>query len=219
MRRESCSTGSPGSRNFAAADLWSAAERDPGSRSAYNGGHNGIVAATPAVEVLVQTNTAFTLHEYRHDATAASIGRAAAAALGIDPERVFKTLVFEGDGELGVAVLPVSRDLDLKALAVVIGVKRTAMADRATAERATGYVVGGISPLGQRHRLATALEASATSWPTIFVSGGRRGLEIELAPTDLIALSGALLAPFARTPFGAGGDAGMQGAGERCPRR
>ncbi|SPE49256.1 Cys-tRNA(Pro)/Cys-tRNA(Cys) deacylase YbaK [Streptomyces netropsis] len=154
--------------------------------------------ATPAIVALEKAGTVFSVRAYEHDPAAPSYGEEAAEALGIDPSRVFKTLVAEVDGVLTVAVVPVSGSLDLKALAAAVGGKRAAMADPAAAERTTGYVRGGISPLGQRKRLPTALDASAGTYPTICVSAGRRGLEVELSPDDLAALTGAVLAPIAR---------------------
>ncbi|WP_059009133.1 Cys-tRNA(Pro) deacylase [Streptomyces specialis] len=153
---------------------------------------------TPATVAATRAGVAFTLHAYAHDPAAPSWGEEAARALGADPGRVFKTLVAEVDGAWTVAVVPVAASLGLKALAAAVGGKRAAMADPAAAERATGYVLGGISPLGQRKRLPTVVDASATGHPTVFVSGGRRGLEIELAPAALIGLTGALVAPIAR---------------------
>ncbi|MFR9726427.1 Cys-tRNA(Pro) deacylase [Streptomyces sp. MS19] len=153
---------------------------------------------TPATVAAARAGVAFTLHAYAHDPAAASYGGEAAEALGADPLRVFKTLVADVDGALTVALVPVSGQLSLKALASAVGGKRAAMADPAAAERTTGYVRGGISPLGQRRRLPTVVDASAAGHPTVFVSAGRRGLEIELAPADLIALTGALTAPIAR---------------------
>jgi Cys-tRNA(Pro)/Cys-tRNA(Cys) deacylase len=150
---------------------------------------------TPAVSAARKAGIAFTLHEYRHDARAGSYGLEAAEALGLDVARVFKTLVAAPDGTgLWVAVVPVAGLLDLKALAQVAGAKRATMADPKAAERATGYVLGGISPLGQRLRLATVVDESALQFDTIFVSAGRRGLEIELAPADLVRLCGATIA-------------------------
>ncbi len=146
----------------------------------------------------VRAGVPFTLHQYAHDPAVASYGDEAAAALGLDPGRVLKTLVAVVDGELTVAVVPVAAQLDLKALAAAAGGKRAALAPVADAERATGYVAGGISPLGGRRRLPTMVDASALDHPTVFVSAGRRGLEIELAPADLIRLTGALTAPLAR---------------------
>lgn len=136
-----------------------------------------------------------TLHSYDHDPRHASSGGAASESLGLDPDRVFKTLVAEVDGVLTVGVVPVSAQLDLKALAAAVGGKKAKMADVAVAERATGYVAGGISPLGQRKRLPVVLDTSATRFETVFCSGGRRGLEIELAPADLAQLADAVIAP------------------------
>jgi Cys-tRNA(Pro)/Cys-tRNA(Cys) deacylase len=139
---------------------------------------------TPAVAAAQRAGIAFTLHEYAHD-DGAAYGEEAVAKLGLDPARVFKTLVVDLDGELTVAIVPVAEQLDLRALG-----KRSALARRDAAERATGYVLGGISPLGQRRRLPTLLDESALEFETIYVSGGRRGLELELAPADLLALTG-----------------------------
>jgi Cys-tRNA(Pro)/Cys-tRNA(Cys) deacylase len=152
---------------------------------------------TPATVALARAEVAHTVHSYDHDPAAESYGGEAAAALGTDPARVFKTLLATVDGVLHVAVVPVAGSLDLKALAAAVGGKRAAMADPALAERTTGYVRGGISPLGQRKRLPTVLDASARAHPTIFVSAGRRGLEVELAPADLAALTAARVAPIA----------------------
>ncbi|ARZ70591.1 transcriptional regulator [Streptomyces albireticuli] len=154
--------------------------------------------STPAIVALEQAGAAFTVHAYDHDPAVASYGEEAARALGRNPGQIFKTLVAEVDGALTVAVVPVSGSLDLKALAAAVGGKRAAMADPAAAERTTGYVRGGISPLGQRKRLPTALDSSADAHPTVCVSAGRRGLEVELAPADLAALTGAVVAPIAR---------------------
>jgi Cys-tRNA(Pro)/Cys-tRNA(Cys) deacylase len=154
---------------------------------------------TPAVGAARKAGITFTLHEYRHDARAESYGLEAAEALGLDVARVFKTLVAAPDGTgLWVAVVPVAGLLDLKALAQVAGAKRATMANPKAAERATGYVVGGISPLGQRQRLPTVVDASALEFGTIFVSAGRRGLEIELSPGDLVSLCSAVVAPIGR---------------------
>ncbi|MFP8887928.1 Cys-tRNA(Pro) deacylase [Streptomyces mangrovi] len=154
---------------------------------------------TPATVAATRAGVDFTLHSYEHDPAVASYGEEAAEALGLDPEQVFKTLVADVDGTLTVAVVPVSGSLDLKALAAAAGGKRAAMADPAAAERATGYVRGGISPLGQRRALPTVVDASAEGRPTVCVSAGRRGLEIELAPADLVKLTGAVTAPIARS--------------------
>jgi len=149
---------------------------------------------TPATTVLKQRKVAHTLHTYEHDARATSYGMEAVVALGIDPALCFKTLVADVDGTLTVAIVPVAGSLDLKALAAAVGGKRAAMADPAAAERSSGYVRGGISPLGQRKRLRTVIDASAAELATMYVSAGRRGLEIELAPADLASLTGAVFA-------------------------
>jgi len=146
---------------------------------------------TPAVVAAERAGIPFTLHQYEHDAGAA-YGIEAAAKTGVDAARVFKTLVVTQDGALSVAIVPVAAQLDLRALG-----KRAALADRAAAERATGYVLGGISPLGQRKQLPTLLDESALAFETIFVSAGRRGLEIELAPDDLVRLTDARVAAVA----------------------
>ncbi|MBT2448433.1 Cys-tRNA(Pro) deacylase [Streptomyces sp. ISL-43] len=155
-------------------------------------------AGTPAIVALTAAGADFTVHAYDHDPAHPSYGEEAAQALGVSASRVFKTLLADVDGSLVVAVVPVSGSLDLKALASAVGGKRAAMADPALAERTTGYVLGGISPLGQRKRLRTVLDASAAEFPTICVSAGRRGLEVELAPSDLTGLTAASLAPIAR---------------------
>src|SRR3954447_6317893 len=153
---------------------------------------------TPATVALTAADVPFTVHAYDHDPSHPSYGEEAAEAMGVSPDRVFKTLVADVDGALTVAVVPVAGSLDLKALATAAGGKRAAMADPALAERTTGYVRGGISPLGQRKRLPTVLDASASTHDTICVSAGRRGLEVELAPADLARLTKAVLAPVAR---------------------
>lgn len=154
---------------------------------------------TPAVTAAKRARIAFRLLEYRHEPGAPSYGLEAAEALGLDPASVFKTLLAErDDGALVVALLPVACKLDLKALAAAIGAKRAAMADPAAAERATGYVVGGISPLGQKKRLPTVVDASVLALESVHVSAGRRGLEIALAPADLLRLCDATTAPIAR---------------------
>jgi Cys-tRNA(Pro)/Cys-tRNA(Cys) deacylase len=147
---------------------------------------------TPAIVAAERAGIAFAVHEYAHDPKAASYGLEAAEKLGLDAERVFKTLVADVDGTLTVAVVPVAAQLDLKALG-----KRASMADTKLAERTTGYVAGGISPLGQRKRLPTVLDESALAFETIHVSAGRRGLEIELAPVDLLRLTGGRIAVIA----------------------
>ncbi|OEJ31583.1 Cys-tRNA(Pro) deacylase [Streptomyces subrutilus] len=155
-------------------------------------------AGTPAIAALTAAGVAFTTHAYEHDPAHPSYGEEAAQALGVSPAQVFKTLVADVDGALTVAVVPVSGSLDLKALAAAVGGKRAAMADPVLAERTTGYVRGGISPLGQRRPLRTVLDASAAAHATICCSAGRRGLEIELSPTDLTTLTNATVAPIAR---------------------
>ncbi|MBN9097245.1 MULTISPECIES: Cys-tRNA(Pro) deacylase [unclassified Pseudonocardia] len=151
---------------------------------------------TPATALLARAKVEHRTHVYEHDGGAA-YGPEAAEILGLDPSQVFKTLVAEVDGTLTVGVVPVSAMLDLKALAAAVGGKRAKMADVAAAERATGYVAGGISPLGQRKRLPTVLDASAEALTTMYCSGGRRGLEVELSPADLARLTGATFAPIA----------------------
>ncbi|MEU9956863.1 Cys-tRNA(Pro) deacylase [Streptomyces sp. NPDC050982] len=153
---------------------------------------------TPATVALTAAGVEFTVHSYEHDPSHPSYGEEAAEAMGVSPDRVFKTLVADVDGELTVAVVPVAGSLDLKALASAVGGKRAAMADPAAAERSSGYVRGGISPLGQRKRLRTVLDASASAHATVCVSAGRRGLEVELAPEDLAKLTDAVLAPVGR---------------------
>ncbi|MFJ3200780.1 Cys-tRNA(Pro) deacylase [Streptomyces sp. NPDC086989] len=155
-------------------------------------------AGTPAIAALTSAGAEFTVHAYEHDPAHPSYGEEAAQAMGVSPDRVFKTLVAEVDGVLTVAVVPVSGSLDLKALATAVSGKRASMADPALAERTTGYVRGGISPLGQRKRLRTVVDESATAHATICVSAGRRGLEVELAPTTLTTLTDAALAPIGR---------------------
>ena len=157
------------------------------------------MAATPAVKALEKARVAHTLHPYdpEHPSDLGH-GEAAVAALGADPRQVFKTLVARVDGTLTVAVVPVSGTLDLKALAAAAGGRKAAMAAPADAERTTGYVVGGISPLGQRKALPTVVDSSALHFPTVLVSAGRRGLQVELAPADLVRLTRARTAPIGR---------------------
>lgn len=152
---------------------------------------------TPATALLREQRVAHQVHTYDHDPRSESFGLEAAEALGQPPARVFKTLVAEVDGRLTVAVVPVTGQLDLKALAAACGGKKASMAEMAAAERATGYVAGGISPLGQKRRLPAVVDASATGFSTIFCSAGRRGLEIELAPGELVRLLGAHLSTIA----------------------
>ncbi|RWZ52078.1 Cys-tRNA(Pro) deacylase [Labedella phragmitis] len=139
--------------------------------------------------MLDTTRTPWTGHVYTHDPGAASFGMEAADALGVAAERVFKTLIVEIDGSIVVVVIPVAHRLDLGAAARAVGGKRAVLADPAVAERRTGYVVGGISPLGQKHAHRTVVDASADALATVFISGGRRGFEIELAPADLLRLT------------------------------
>ena len=156
--------------------------------------------ATPATKALERAKLPVRTHAYVHDPTHESYGLEAAQALGLDPATVFKTLVADVDGTLTVAIVPVERQLDLKALAQAAKGKRARMADVKQAERATGYVAGGISPLGQRRPLPTVLDESALRHPAVYVSGGRRGLELELAPGDLRRLTRATVAPISAAP-------------------
>lgn len=153
---------------------------------------------TPATSLLTKQKVAHTTHPYSVSPDSPNYGAEVAAALGVPAERVFKTLVTEVDGALTVAVVPVTGDLDLKALAAAAGGKRAVLADRTLAERTTGYVRGGISPLGQRKRLPTVVDASALEFGTIFFSAGKRGLQIETAPADLVRLTEAVTAPIGR---------------------
>ncbi len=154
---------------------------------------------TPAVLAARRAGVSCQVLEYRHDPAAQSFGLEAARALGVDASMVFKTLVASlASGELAVAVIPVVARLDLKALASATGAKKAVMADRQAAERATGYVIGGISPLGQRRRLTTVIDESALTHEQVYVSGGRRGLEIALAPRDLVKLTNATLNAISR---------------------
>jgi Cys-tRNA(Pro)/Cys-tRNA(Cys) deacylase len=153
---------------------------------------------TPATAALARAGVPFSLHPYQHDPAARSYGLEAAEQLGLDPAAVYKTLLAEVDGRLVVGIVPVSGQLDLKALASALGGKKAAMADAAAAERTTGYVVGGISPIGQRKRLETVVDVSAMDRTTVHVSGGRRGLDLGLAPQDLVDLLGATVAPIGR---------------------
>lgn len=154
---------------------------------------------TPAVVALDGAGVAYDLHTYEHDpASDLSYGLEAAEALGADPAQVFKTLLADVDGRLVVGIVPVDGSLDLKALARAVGGKRAAMADPAAAQRATGYVVGGISPIGQKQRHPTVLDASAARFDVVYVSGGRRGLDVSLAPDDLLRLTGGTTAPIGR---------------------
>jgi Cys-tRNA(Pro)/Cys-tRNA(Cys) deacylase len=153
---------------------------------------------TPATRVLAEAGIPHVLRTYSHDPRSTSYGLEAAQALGVEPDRVFKTLLADVDAALVVAVVPVDTQLDLKLLAAAVGGKRAAMADVARAERATGYVAGGISPLGQRQTHPTVVDESALPHASILVSGGRRGLDVELQPGHLIELTHARVAPVAR---------------------
>jgi Cys-tRNA(Pro)/Cys-tRNA(Cys) deacylase len=153
---------------------------------------------TPATAALTRAGLPFTVHTYDHDPAAPSYGLEAAEALGLDPARVYKTLLASVDQRLVVAIVPVSGQLDLKALAAAVDGKKAVMADPGDAERVTGYVVGGISPIGQKKALPTVLDSSAADHPTVFVSGGRRGMDLEVAPADLVAVTGASYAPISR---------------------
>lgn len=144
---------------------------------------------TPATVALERAGVSFVPHSYQHDPSADSYGLEAAAALGVDPARVFKTLVVDTGSGLAVGVVPVAAKLDLKAIATALGAKRCTMADVAAAERSTGMVAGGISPVGQKRALPTVLDSSALEFSTVFVSGGRRGFDVELAPADLQLLT------------------------------
>lgn len=153
---------------------------------------------TPATVALTRAGIAFTPHTYEHDPGVRSYGLEAADVLDVDPDRVFKTLFVEVDGRLVVGIVPVSGQLDLKAVAAAVGGKKAAMADPAAAERASGYVVGGISPVGQRRLHPTVLDESAMGFTTVFVSGGKRGLDLEIAPADLVRVTEASTARIGR---------------------
>ncbi len=155
--------------------------------------------STPATVALDRAGVPYTPHVYEHHETATNFGEEAAAALGLREEQVFKTLVVSVDGALAVAIVPVANRLDLKAIAAAVGGKKATLAEPALAEKRTGYVVGGISPVGQRTALRTVLDESALAYDSIFVSGGRRGFDIELAPADLVRVTSAVIHPVART--------------------
>lgn len=150
---------------------------------------------TPATAALAAAGVPFVSHPYTHDPATPSYGLEAAEVLGVEPARVFKTLMVDVEGTLAVGIVPVSGTLDLKAIAAALGAKKAVLADPKLAERRSGYVLGGISPLGQRRPSPTVLDRSALGFETILVSGGRRGLDVELAPQDLIRLTGARTAP------------------------
>lgn len=158
----------------------------------------GSAGGTPATRALTAAGAAYTLHPYAHQAGAGSYGREAAEALGLCDDEVFKTLVARVDGRLVTAVVPVAGSLDLKALAAAVGGKKAALADPADAERATGYVVGGISPVGQRTAMPVVVDASVLDLDAVHVSAGRRGLQVRLTPAVLLAVSGGRTAAVAR---------------------
>jgi Cys-tRNA(Pro)/Cys-tRNA(Cys) deacylase len=160
-----------------------------------------VSGGTPATVTLTRAGIAFTLHAYDHDPRATPYGLEAADALGLDPDRVFKTLVVDSGATkpvLAVAVVPVSGQLDLGHCAAALGVKRVVMADKTLVQRTTGYVLGGVSPLGQRTVLPTVIDETAQLWETIYVSAGKRGLDLGIAPTDLAAVTNATFADIAR---------------------
>ena len=156
------------------------------------------VPSTPATVALSAAGIPFSEHAYDHDPANRNFGEEAATVLGLDPEQVFKTLMVDVDGSLAVAVVPVTGKLDLGALASALVGKRATMADPTVAERKTGYLVGGISPIGQKTKLPTVIDETVELFDTVFVSGGRRGFDIELAPADLIAITHATVAAIAR---------------------
>ena len=153
---------------------------------------------TPATVALDAAGIPFTPHAYEHDSANTNFGLEAAEVLGVDPGQVFKTLMADVDGQLVVGIVPVSGKLDLKALAAAVGGRKAEMADPRLAERRTGYVVGGISPIGQKLQHTTVLDETAELYDTVFVSGGRRGFDIELAPADLVRATGAIVAAIGR---------------------
>ncbi len=160
---------------------------------------------TPAINLLKKSSVTFQIHEYKHDPQSGAYGLEAIDALQLEPARVFKTLLVMLDGNarnLGVAIIPAADKLDLKAVAKAVRAKKIVMADPAQAERVTGYLVGGISPLGQKRLLPTVLDDSALQFESIFVSGGRRGLEIELSPESLVELCKASVSSLCRGASG-----------------
>jgi Cys-tRNA(Pro)/Cys-tRNA(Cys) deacylase len=156
-----------------------------------------MATGTPATNLLTSKGVDFKAHEYSHDPNSTSFGLEAAEKLGVDPNRVFKTLIANVDESFAVAIVPVNQQVSLKSLARTLGAKRAVMADPAAAARLTGYVVGGISPLGQKRLLSTVIDESAKEFETILVSGGRRGFDIELSPQDLAELLSAVFAEIA----------------------
>ena len=153
---------------------------------------------TPATVALTASGIPFTEHSYTHDPANRDFGMEAASALGLAPEQVFKTLLADVDGRLVVGIVPVTGKLDLKALAAAVGGRKAVMADPALAERRTGYVVGGISPIGQKTAHPTVIDETVELWDVVYVSGGRRGFDLGLAPADLIAVTGATIGDIAR---------------------
>ncbi len=153
------------------------------------------MAVTPAVVALESAGIAYTIHEYEHGEDLREFGREAAVALGLDHDQVFKTLVVVADDELVVAVVPVSCQLSMKRVAAAVGAKKAVMCEPARAERSSGYIIGGISPIGQRRRLRTVVDESAELFDVVYVSGGRRGMDIGLAPSDMVNVLDAVVAP------------------------
>ena len=156
-----------------------------------------MATGTPATALLTKQKIPHALHPYEHDPRTEAYGEEAAAALGVAPGRIFKTLIASVDGRLACGVVPVAGHLNLKALAAAVGGKRASMADPGAAARATGYVVGGISPIGQKQRLRVVVDASAEAFDTVYVSAGRRGLQVQLSPADLARAAQAVFAPIA----------------------
>jgi Cys-tRNA(Pro)/Cys-tRNA(Cys) deacylase len=154
-----------------------------------------VATGTPATARLARDKIPHTLHPYDHDPRAEGYGEEAAAALGVDSRQMFKTLIASVDGRLACAVVPVAGRLDTKRFAAALDGKRAELAEPAAAARATGYVVGGISPIGQKSRLRMVVDASAAEFPTVYVSAGKRGLQVQIAPDDLVRVTGAVLAP------------------------
>lgn len=169
-----------------------------GSKDHHKHGGKKDRGPTRATSALTKRDVDFKVRSYEHDPAEESYGMEAAYALDVAPKRIFKTLIADVDGALVVGLVQVDRELDLKSLANAVGGRRAEMAEAATAERASGYVLGGISPFAMRKRLPTVIDTPATDHPTVFVSGGKRGLEIELSPDDLIAMTGARVAPISR---------------------
>jgi Cys-tRNA(Pro)/Cys-tRNA(Cys) deacylase len=153
---------------------------------------------TPATQALSSAGIAHRVHRFRHDQRSSKYGSEVAATLDVEPDRIFKTLIADAGGEMVVALVPVTSELDLKALAAAVGAKSATMTDITSAERATGYLRGGISPVGQKRRLRTIVDTSMSEWPTVFVSAGRRGLELEVEPADLLRITSGLLVHIAR---------------------